>query len=98
MARVSDESKYGYEGLLLHVFKNDEFDEDYEVWWNMSSDFDGRCIGSGGTRKEAIDDAYRTLSQMSIVLDDAATPATQAAGGREGGCDGPYDCTGEGAS
>lgn len=80
MARVTDESRYGREGTLLHVFKNDDFDRDYEVWWDVSTDFDGQCIGTGKTRREAIDDAYKTLSELSVVLDEAATPATQAVG------------------
>lgn len=77
MGKVSDETNYGPKGLLLHVFK-DEASQDYEVWWNLDMEFDGICVGAGKTRRKAIDDAYKTLSELSVVLDEAATPAPQA--------------------
>lgn len=46
-------------------------------------------------------DYYRKVAAYSMDFwepDESTPPATQAASEREGGCDGPYDCTGEGAS
>jgi hypothetical protein len=80
VSKVTDETNFGTKGLLLHVFK-DVASKDYEVWWNLDMEFDGICIGSGKTRREAIDDAYKTLSELSVVLDEAAAHAV--AGGAD---------------
>lgn len=80
--KVKDETRYGRKGLLVHVFK-DTASDDYEVWWNLDIDFDGLCIGAGKTRREAYDDAYRTLSELSVVLDEGVNepPVAQGASG-----------------
>lgn len=79
MGKLTDETKYGRKGLLVHVFK-DTATGDYEVWWNLDMEFDGTCVGAGKTRKAAIDDAYRTLSELSVVIDEAATSAAGSGG------------------
>lgn len=82
--KFTDETHHGRKELLVHVFKV-PVGNDYEVWWNLDMEFDGICVGSGNTRKEAIDDAYRTLSELSVILDEAANEPAYAASGREVG-------------
>lgn len=72
MSERTNETRYGRKGLLLHVFR-DVPSDDYEVWWNLDMDFDGVCVGAGKQRKDAMDDAYRTLSELSVILDKAAS-------------------------
>lgn len=80
---ITNETRYGSKGLLVHVFQEAG---DYEVWWDLDQDFDGVCVGAGKTRREAFDDAYRTLSELSTILDDGVNdePAHAASGGEVG--------------
>jgi hypothetical protein len=61
------------DGAWLHVFAEDESEDDWSVWLNAGdTDFSGMCIGTGATRDEAVADAVNGLEEAVARLQGPA--------------------------